>query len=273
MAKVVDQDIPSELLDLYRTALGEEKPDGGVQKRYPFRVPTMQTEVGHPSTKQRAQRARFLIAEGNFADVDWPTRQRWYAAAPEWGSFLWYYNYFIMSSLTGNANIPSGGTGVIKSIQVLKHSIPTTGGYAFTLGTEVDAAKSVIMIQGSARKVPKVYRGSGNVAVGGSTLALGVTVDPDKCTVRLDGSGIYDKGDPSVVNVAPYVSSLTTTQIGINWSRVPGEAAVASWEVTEHVEGVVHPVLVSVTNTVVTIDWAEPPDAAADASITVVEYI
>ncbi|GAH45394.1 unnamed protein product, partial [marine sediment metagenome] len=80
------QDIPSELLDGYRATLGEERPDNGVRKRYPYRVPTMQTLVGHPSPKQKAQRARFLTAINNFADVDWPTRQRWYAAMPEWDS-------------------------------------------------------------------------------------------------------------------------------------------------------------------------------------------
>jgi len=77
----------------------------------------MQTAPGHPSTKQKAQRARFLTAKGDFTGADWATRQRWYAAMPIWGSFLWYYNYFIMSSLSGNADTQDGGAGLIKSNQ------------------------------------------------------------------------------------------------------------------------------------------------------------
>lgn len=151
MAKVtLPQNIPSELLDGYRAAMGEVRPDKGVRKRYPYRVPTMQTLVGHPSTKQRAQRARFLTAKNNFADVPWATRQRWYAASPEWGSFLWYYNYFIMSSLAGNANPPQGGAGVIKSIQFKTIAMPAGAGEGQVAITAVDPAKTVVMLYGNS---------------------------------------------------------------------------------------------------------------------------
>jgi len=150
VAKVTGpQEIPSALLDDYRAALGEVRPDTGVRKRYPYRVPTMQTDVGHPSPKQKAQRDRFLIAKNNFAGVDWPTRQRWYAAMPEWGSLLWYYNFFIMSSLLGNANIPQGGVGVIKSIQNIKDTIPI-GGKVVAIPVAIDTTKAVVMMWGSS---------------------------------------------------------------------------------------------------------------------------
>lgn len=151
MAKVTGpQEIPSELLDGYRASMGEVTPIDGVRKRYPYRVPTMQTEAGHPSTKQRAQRARFLIAKNDFADVDWATRQRWYAARPEWGSFLWYYNYFIMSDLTGNADVKHGGVGVIKSIQFKTIAMPGAAGEGQVAIDAIDPTKSVVMLYGNS---------------------------------------------------------------------------------------------------------------------------
>ena len=151
MAKIkTPQEIPSELLDGYRAALGEVRPDDGVRKRYPFRVPTIQTLTGHPSIKQIAQRARFINAKDSFADVPWETRQRWYAAMPPWGSFLWYYNYFIMSDLAGNANIDQGGAGVIKSIQFKQMSIGAGSSEGQVAITAVDPAKSVVMLYGAS---------------------------------------------------------------------------------------------------------------------------
>lgn len=151
MAKITEpQNIPSELLDGYRGTLGEVRPDDGVRKRYPYRVPTMQTAIGHPTVKQKKQRARFLTAKNDFANVDWATRQRWYAAMPEWGSFLWYYNYFIMSSLIGNANISEGGAGVIKSIQFKQISMPAGTGEGQVAITAIDPAKTVVMLYGGS---------------------------------------------------------------------------------------------------------------------------
>jgi len=144
------QDIPSELLDGYRKALGEARPDNGVRKRYPYRVPTMQTVGGHPTAKQRAVRERFLTAKNNFVAVSWETRQRWYAAMPEYGSFLWYYNYFIMSSLNGNADISDGGAGVIKSIQFKTISMPSGTGEGQVAITAVDPTKAVVMLYGNS---------------------------------------------------------------------------------------------------------------------------
>lgn len=144
------QSIPAALLDLYRATLGAERPNDAVHKRYPYRLPPMQEGGKNVTTGQRAQRDRFKTARDNFEGISDADRARWYAAAPPWSSFLWYYNYFIMSSLTGNADVPEGGAGVIKSI---KH-------YTFTMLagapanieiaiTEVDPAKTVVMLFGS----------------------------------------------------------------------------------------------------------------------------
>lgn len=267
------QNIPSELLDLYRATLVEQTPELSIQKRLPYRLPNMQAGGADVKASQVAQRNRFKLIRDNFNALPEGERERWYAAMPPWSSFLWYYNYFIMSGLTGNANISEGGAGVIKSIQVMKASCPTTGGHTFTLPVEVDGDKTVVMLYGSARKVPRVLRGSGSVAAAGSTLALGGTVDPDKCTVKLFGANPYEAAEAAWVNVQPYVFSLTTTQITIKWSVTPTIAATVSWEVAEHVEGAVWPVLVSISDTQVAVDWAEAPDAASDVSIIAIEYI
>lgn len=274
MAKLEEpQDIPSELLDGYRGALNAHPTGSIVKKRYPYRMPPMQEGGKGVYPKQRSQRARFKTAIQNFKGLSQADRARWYAAEPPWSSFLWYYNYFIMSSLAGNANIDSGGAGVIKSIQVMKASCPVTGGHAFTLGTEVDATKTVAMLFGSSRKVPRVLRGSGSIATGGSTLSIGATVDPNKCTVILSGAGVTLYYTDQGSTIPPYVSNLTTTQISIAWPRAPEGAVNIGWEITEHVEGEVQPLLVSITNTIVTVDWAEEPASAADVSILVIEYI
>ncbi len=150
MAKVTGtQNVPSALLDLYRGTLGEQDPKNAIGKRYPYRVPTMQTEKGHPTVKQLAQRTRFKTAVENFAGVDASTRARWYAAEPPWSSFLWYYNYFIMSDLNGNANTDGGGFGVIKSIQHKEISMPAGTGEGQVAITAIDAAKAVVMLFGA----------------------------------------------------------------------------------------------------------------------------
>jgi len=274
MAKLEEpQSIPSALLDLYRATLNPHPTGNIVKKRYPFRMPRMQEGGKGVHAGQVANRARFKKAVQDFKGVSTAERARWYAAEPPYSSFLWYYNYFIMSSLSGNANIDQGGAGVIKSIQVMKASCPVTGSHEFTLGTEVDADKTVVMLFGSGRKVPKVYRGNGSVAVGGSTLAIGSTIDPDKCTIKLNGATYTEITENSASPVSPYVSSLSSTQIGIAWSVTPPIAGTVSWEITEHVEGAVQPIIVSITNTKVDIDWSEAPDAAANVSILVIEYI
>lgn len=151
MAKVTGtQNVPSEYLDLYRGTLGEQTPKNAISKRYPYRVPTMQTEKGHPSQKQLNQRARFNTVRSNFETLSPGGRTRWYDSMPEWGSLLWYYNYFIMSGLMGNANIPEGGAGVIKSLQHKTISMPSGSGEGQVAITAVDVDKTVVMLFGAS---------------------------------------------------------------------------------------------------------------------------
>lgn len=176
------QNVPSELLDLYRGALGEQDPKTNIGKRYPYRVPHMQSIGGHPTKAQRSQRSRFNTASANFANLSPAERTRWYESEPEFGSFLWYYNYFIMSSLVGNADITDGGAGVIKSIQHKLITIGAGSAEGQVAITAIDITKAVVMISGSS-----------------------LAID--------DESGVFWASQ-----VFPYVSSLASTLLKCKWS-------------------------------------------------------
>lgn len=166
MAKLEEpQDIPSELLDGYRVALNSHSTANIVKKRYPFRMPPMQEGGKGVYPKQRSQRARFKTAVADFNELSQADRERWYAAEPPWGSFLWYYNYFIMSSLSGNANIDDGGAGLIKSIQFKQISMPAGAGEGQVAITAVDPAKSVVMLYGNSAIIYEWETGSVVVTV------------------------------------------------------------------------------------------------------------
>ena len=151
MVKITgDQSIPSELLDLYRGTLTEKQPDGTSRKRFPYRLKNMQEGGSGVSTKQRTQRQRFLGARNRFLNISPAERARWYAARPPWSSFLWYYNYFIMSDLMGNANINEGGAGVINSIRYYEATAPSGSPSPITVAiSEVDPNKAVVMLYGN----------------------------------------------------------------------------------------------------------------------------
>ena len=144
------QDIPSEWLDAYRATLTEKQPDGTSRKRYPYRLPKMQE--GGPDVKpnQTTQRERFKSSIAKFNTISDADKQRWYAARPPWSSFLWYYNYFIMSDLMGNANITQGGVGLIKTIQFKTMSIGAGTAEGSVAITAVDINKAVVMLFGAS---------------------------------------------------------------------------------------------------------------------------
>lgn len=274
MARIKTQSIPSEKRIVYKRGAQIATTSRGsdyVRSRYPWRIPHMQAGGADVSKDQQTNRDRFTYAKNKYALLNAAEKLRWKNANPEYHSYLFGYNFFMLEGLMGGG--PIKYPQMIKTIQVLKASCPTTGGHIFNLSPTIEGTKGVVLIQGSARKVPKVLRGSGSIAAGGTTLNLSDTVDPDKCTVRLFGNSWKEEITDASSVVAPYVSSLTSTQITIAWSFTPDAAGNVAWEVTEHVEGVVQPVLVSISNTEVAIDWAEVPDAAADVSITVVEYL
>lgn len=278
MAKVEGpQEIPSELLDGYRATMGEIRPDDGVRKRYPYRVPPMQTKVGHPSTKQKKQRDRFNLAIDLFKTISEADRERWYAAMPPWESFLWYYNYFILSALMGDAYTKGGSVGVIKSLQYVKEEVPTTGGKAFAI-SEVDPAKTVVMMFGNSFISDKIQRGFDTIADGGTNNhALSPNVDPDISEVIIRGMG--GKGNPADGGTdmdwaAPYVSALIAAQLTVKMVDVEqGFTCGYSWEVIEHKAQTIYPIILSIGAEVVNIDWAKAPTVPADISLIVIEYI
>jgi hypothetical protein len=143
------QEIPSEMRKLYQATLGLPLPDGQVKKRVPFRNKKMQAFGSGVTEKQNQQRDRFLNAIDKFNNADDDTRSRWYDAEPEYNSFLWYYNYFILSGLNGNANGQQGGYGVIKLIQHISTSL-ATGGATISIPTAIDPQKAVVMAWGAA---------------------------------------------------------------------------------------------------------------------------
>lgn len=147
------QEIPSELFDKWRHTMGWAGGQPWQKKRHPFKIPPMQEGGRNVRPSQIAQRVRFKTAIALFKPLSQTERQRWYDAAPEWNSFLWYYNYFIMSALVGNANVSQGGAGVIKSIQNVIVSIGSGTSVGEASISEINPDKAVIMLQGNSGAV------------------------------------------------------------------------------------------------------------------------
>lgn len=144
-----DQSIPSKLLDSYRATLGEQRPNTVVEKRYPYRVPTMQDVKGHPSAKQRIQRDRFKTVRDQFKTLSQAEKARWYAAMPPWSSLLWYYNYFMLSGLMDVLGADAKGASVIKRIMNRTLDLPIAG-TTITHASTIDAEKTVVMLWGAS---------------------------------------------------------------------------------------------------------------------------
>lgn len=203
MAKIEPpQNIPSELLPGYRKALGEERLDDRVHKRYPFRVPAMQTLVGHPSTKQKTQRGRFKLVIEKFKSLTWEQRQRWYAAMPEWKSLLWYYNFFMLSGLIDVLGADAKGAQVIKSIQNIADTIPI-GGKTVAIPVAVDTSKVVVMLWGASYQYETIEYDS--IAYGWAW------------------------------SVYPVWSDLQANSIRVDWGMVPSLAAKVSLQIIEYI--------------------------------------
>lgn len=120
MAKVTDQDIPSELRELYELILQVATPwqeKTTVRKRYPWRLPQMQGnglitpdwDIG-PDVTPAQFNVRKMFARSVYFWGLQPTsggatppaigprnRSWWYTAAA--GSGLWYYDYFIQQTI------------------------------------------------------------------------------------------------------------------------------------------------------------------------------
>jgi len=271
------QSIPSEWLDLYRATLNPHPTGGIVKKRYPYRMPHMQEGGRGVRAGQIAQRARFKTAIQNFKGVSAADRARWYAAEPPWSSFLWYYNYFIMSSLVGNANANQGGAGVVKSIQYVYKSIPTGGDEAITI-TAVDPAKTVVMLFGNSYISDTVQRGSSSVTDGGSNNhALSPSVQVNLCEVRIHGTGGHQEisdGSGEGDWCTPYASALTTSQLTVAMVATGQTVSVGyAWEVIERKAQTVYPYVKSIAAEAITLSWPVTPAVAAVIGAIVIEYI
>ncbi len=144
------QSIPAELKYLYDGTVTPKTPDSIVRKRYKWRKPSKENGRAGVTTTEQEQRSRFLEIRNKFKNISEADRQRWYAARPIWHSLLWYYNYFMMSGLSGNAAIGGQGAGVIKSINHYTFTLPSGAPAPVTVScSAIDPTKSVVFFYGA----------------------------------------------------------------------------------------------------------------------------
>lgn len=278
MAKVDTQSIPSETRIVYKRALQIStlhKETTYIKTRYPWRVPHMQAGGADVKPAQVIQRDRFIYAKNKYAELDATARARWAAANPEYHSYLFGYNFFMLEGLLGGG--PTQYPQMIKSIQVVKEEVPTTGTKTFVISA-VDPAKVVVLIQGNSFISDTVQRFSGadndNTEV---TKALSPNVDLTITEVRVRGGGggmeISDGGGEGYWGDW-YCSYLSASQVKIKLANLYSVETFGYFiEVIERKAQTIYPVLVSIAAEAIVIDWAKVPSVAADVSITVVEYL
>ncbi len=234
-------------------------------------------QAGRPdeTPTQRIQRDRFRYVVQKYSLLSNTDRVRWVDANPEYHSFLYGYNFFMLEGLMGAG--PTEYPQMIKSIQVVKVSMAIGGNTNFAINT-VDPLKCVVLIAGNSQKYANVQRGSSTIADGGSNNhALSPNVNPDICEVLINGqAGALEisGGDGQGDWAAPYASALAVAQLTVAMVATGSTFTSGySWQVIEHVEATVYPVLVSIAAELVVMAWAIPPSIAADITITVVEYL
>jgi len=154
MAKIEGtQSIPAEWLDEYRATLTEKLSTGVGRKRFPFRLRLFSKKGYKATNTQLEQRSRFGAIRNKFKTVSHEERQRWYAAMPPWHSLLWYYNYFMLSGLMGNAVVGTAGGGVIKDINHYTFGLPAGAPTNVTVAIDTcDPTKAVIFFYGAGHK-------------------------------------------------------------------------------------------------------------------------
>lgn len=278
MAKVTDQSIPSEDRIKYKRQCQISTTSRDIQfvrGRYPWRVPISQEGGRAVSAAQNSQRDKFKLVKNKYATLSASDKVRWKDANPEWHSYLFGYNFFMLEGLLGGG-LPTYPQ-MIKSIQVVKEEVPTSGTKSFTI-TTVDPAKCVVLIQGNSYISDKIQRGSNTVNQNSTVnCALSPSVQVAISEVILQG----EVGDMEIIEgtgygrwAAPYVSALIASQLTVGLQAIAsGVSCTFSYEVIEHLAQTIYPVLVSIAAEAVVIDWAKVPSVAADVSITVVEYI
>lgn len=204
MAKIEGtQDIPSELLDLYRGNLLDGHPGNVIRKRYPYRLKRMQEGGPGVHAKQKTNRERFKKGIALFRKTTPTERQRWYATMPAWKSLLWYYNWFMLSVINDQTKgLPKGG-GMLKQIINTKFACPA-GGTNLTWTQSVDVGKAVVMLWGGAHSTDYEFYGEEGIAL-------------------------------VAWNIFPVWDSFVSTGIGIGWAETPIAAANVCLQIIEYV--------------------------------------
>lgn len=198
MAKIEGtQEIPSEWKYFYDGTLTPAMPNSVVRSRYPWHVTQVQEGGPKESGGHKKQRARWKNIRDKFNLLTWAERQRWYAARPPWASLLWYYNYFMMSGLMGNAVVGEKGGGVIRSIQHKTFTLPA----------------------GTPANVTVTYD----------------AVDPTKAVVFFYGAGAREIGSGLFVQNFPYLVSLASTNAIVKASMEVVENAGCSLSIIEYI--------------------------------------
>ena len=136
MVRIIDQNIPAELLERYKASLRQStdwKPGANIytaRKRQPFRLPHMQSNNGNsPSGEQLEVREAFKKCVDCYnaspktggatpPDIGYRSREWWHTAAA--GSGLWYYDYFIQQTWQTyfNNEIPDWCVGPILDCEI-----------------------------------------------------------------------------------------------------------------------------------------------------------
>lgn len=268
------QEIPSELLNAYKATLTEKGDNTFCKKRSPFKLEQMSNKGAHVRDAQLTQRERFVSGVNEFAQQSPTSRARWYSRMPEWNSFLWYYNYFMLEALGAVIGADGKVEAVIKSIQIVKESIPTTGGKSFAINA-VDATRTIVLPYGNSF-ISNFAQAGNDVVLENDTKAivLGTEVDATLCDVLINGQlGFIDVSGEGET-VTPYLVSLTNTTLTVGLQATSFIASVPfSWQVIERKAQTIFPIPLTIATNAVTVDWSKEPSVAADVSIIVVEYI
>lgn len=197
-----DQNVPAEWLDAYRATLGEQRPNKNVWKRYPYRVPRMQDGHGNVTAAQRRNRQTFKDGIAKFKKLTPDAKQRWYATMPVWGSYLWYYNWFMLNGIPNLWGVVPGGGAILKNIQHIKDSIPT-GGKQVSIPITVAPTQCVVMLNGNSWKREDYYTMEWNAYYG--------------------------------VVVYPIYTNFLPTAINIEWAFTPHIAAGVTITIIEYI--------------------------------------
>lgn len=203
MARVTDQNIPSELKDAYGLVLQPEtdqkagQPPKYVKARDPFQLPKMRGLAGpHIGKDQTKQRQKFRDGVDRWHELTYNDHKRWAQHTPEWKSVLHYWNYFILEYILGG-DLPWTAY-MLHNIQHVTGSCPTSGGLILNIST-VDPAKSVVMLWGAS------YNHHPDEAIGWAW------------------------------SVYPYLVWLHTTQVRVDWSIAPTVAGNIAVSVIEYI--------------------------------------